>query len=213
MNRLKVDKSKNFNKSNYIIIGAGLSVSLLSLYLYVQAKNNNFLNNNLKNDSKNNLAILVDGVKQDEFPAKYTGYSFDSFTCKNGTSGGWSNSDWSLSMNFSSADSCIINFKKADEIKILSVDVYNNEFNSQWRFKGITLSKNSQIDKFDFKAEGNAWETYAFREGINFVNYSTNDDEIHTYFIRVYTEDGAISDVYEGSFKSNISFDGPQPLP
>ena len=198
MNSLKVDKCKNFNKSNYIVIGAGLSVSLLSLYLYIQAKNNNFLNNNLKNDSKNNLAILVDGVKQNEFPEKGSGYAFDSVVCKNGSTGTWDSDSWKLLMNFSGSDSCVVSFRQS--IEIVSVNVYQSM--SYWFVKDIVLSDNSAVVKFDFKVGDGEWETYNYNDTEIALNMCTSDKNTYQYYIRAYNEYGKVSEIFKGTLVS-----------
>lgn len=198
MNSLKVDKCKNFNKSNYIVIGAGLSVSLLSLYLYIQAKNNNFLNNNLKNDSKNNLAILVDGVKQNEFPEKGSGYAFDSVVCKNGSTGTWDSDSWKLLMNFSGSDSCVVSFRQS--IEIVSVNVY--EFEAAWFVKDIVLSDNSAVVKFDFKVGDGEWETYNYSDTDVMLNMCMTVKDTYQYYIRAYNEYGKVSEIFKGTLAS-----------
>lgn len=202
MNSLKVDKCKNFNKGNYIVIGAGLSVSLLSLYLYVQAKNNNFLNNNLKNDSKNNLAILVDGVKQNEFPEKGSGYAFDSVVCKNGSTGTWDSDGWKLLMNFSGSDSCVVSFRKSIKIVSVSVSQKYDYANSNWYVENIVLSDNSAVVKFDFKVNDGEWETYGYSDTEIMLNTCTVVPNTYKYYIRAYNKDGVVSEIFESSLSA-----------
>ena len=73
------------------------------------------------------LSVLVEGEKQDSFPAKDSGYTFESVTCENGTTGTWDNESWGLQVTFTKPDKCTVNFIEttlfADYIK----NLYNSE--------------------------------------------------------------------------------------
>ena len=67
------------------------------------------------------LAVLIDGEKQDTFPEKSSGYIFDSLTCENGTTGTWDSNSWNIKIFFKGPDKCTVSFTKsillADYIK------------------------------------------------------------------------------------------------
>ena len=67
------------------------------------------------------LAVLIDGEKQDTFPEKSSGYIFDSLTCENGTTGIWDSNSWNIKIFFKGPDKCTVSFTKsillADYIK------------------------------------------------------------------------------------------------
>lgn len=58
------------------------------------------------------LSVLVEGEKQDNFPAKGSGYTFESVTCEKGTTGTWDTTNWGLKITFIKPDKCTVNFAK-----------------------------------------------------------------------------------------------------
>ena len=73
------------------------------------------------------LSVLVEGEKQDNFPAKDSGYAFESVTCENGTTGTWDNENWGLQVTFTKPDKCTINFVESMLFANYIKNLYNSE--------------------------------------------------------------------------------------
>lgn len=65
------------------------------------------------------LAVLVEGEKQDNFPAKGSGYMFDSVICDNGTTGTWDSNSWNIKIYFKGPDKCIISFVEQTQVEAI----------------------------------------------------------------------------------------------
>ncbi len=63
-------------------------------------------------ESTNELLVYVDGEQVSEFPSKAAGYLYETITCKNNSVGTWDDTTWSLSIEFSKNDACIVYFVK-----------------------------------------------------------------------------------------------------
>ncbi len=93
-----------------LIISIGSSYAIFS----IQPEYHTFIKGTVGEFSTGDilLSVLVEGEKQDSFPAKDSGYAFESVTCENGTTGTWDNENWGLNITFTKPDKCTVNFKK-----------------------------------------------------------------------------------------------------
>ena len=74
------------------------------------------------------LSVLVEGEKRDEFPAKGSGYVFESVTCENGTTGTWDKEKWGLQATFTKTDKCVLSFIKDITPPTLEIKIENTEW-------------------------------------------------------------------------------------
>lgn len=124
--RLKqFNPNKELKKLNHKYTKKNLIISLIALVLLIsigssyaifsiQTEYHTFIKGTVGEFSTGDilLSVLVEGEKQDSFPAKDSGYAFESVTCENGTTGTWDNENWDLQVTFTKPDKCTVNFKK-----------------------------------------------------------------------------------------------------
>ncbi len=105
-----------------------------------------------------NLALMIDGVEVDNFPAKGSGYGFERVTCVNGTTGIWNASAWTLSLDFTSNDDCIVYFAdmNPDDLEAPVLDSKMVAVNILDDGTVIVADKNSEYYAYNFSQWANA---------------------------------------------------------
>ena len=140
------------------------------------------------------LAVLVDGTKQDNFPAKDTGYIFEKVTCSNGTIGTWDNENWNLQFTFASPDKCTISFLHKNIIK--SVSTYLDNIGN-FRVDEIITNTNKEISSFNLELYCKS-QTYNFTEtGAYNVSNCGGIGETYKYEISAVLENGETIELQE----------------
>lgn len=93
-----------------VMVSIGTSYAIFSIdpqtHLLIKSKVGKFSLGDIK------LSVFVDGVKQDKFPSKDSGYLYEKIECEKGSIGDWDLDSWQLILSANGPDKCSINFVK-----------------------------------------------------------------------------------------------------
>ncbi len=91
-----------------VMVTIGSSYAIFSIqpeyHTFVKSQVGEFSTGDIK------LSVLVEGIAQSDFPAKDTGYAFESVTCDNGSTGTWDADAWQLALTAKGPDKCTVSF-------------------------------------------------------------------------------------------------------
>ena len=156
-----------------VMITIGSSYAIFSIqpeyHTFIKSQVGEFSTGDIK------LSVLVEGIAQSDFPAKDTGYAFESVTCDNGSTGTWDADAWQLTLTTQGPDKCTVSFKnifftfKVGEFSFKAEEgmTWNDWLNSDYYDKSIysfhklcyfengniVLSYNNEL--YDVKYNGN----------------------------------------------------------
>ena len=182
--------NRNYNKKHLIIsllvlivmISIGSSYAIFSIapesHVIINSKVGEFSTGDIK------IAVLVDGEKQSEFPAKGSGYAYEKIECDNGSTGTWDSDTWQLTLTAQGPDKCAINFARdtISPVIIASIDTSSRE-------KAIaTVSvteKESGLNSIRYYLNNSL-----YYEGTN-TNYTFENLSAGTYQLKIECEDNA----------------------
>ena len=107
-----------------VMITIGSSYAIFSIqpeyHTFVKSQVGEFSTGDIK------LSVLVEGVTQRDFPAKGTGYAFESVTCDNGSNGTWDADAWQLTLTAQGPDKCTVSFVKGSPLTELLLAQYHD---------------------------------------------------------------------------------------
>lgn len=147
------------------------------------------------------LSVLVEGEKQDSFPAKDSGYVFESVTCEEGTTGTWDNENWGLNITFIKPDKCTVSFVEM-ELEILSYDI-GLSCGPMNYLNNVVTNKPVEVEKYILELDnGSILETTTEGDGVwGYEGFAPK----HTYNYNFYliTKGGEKSKVKTGTLSTD----------
>ena len=155
----------------FVMITIGTSYAIFSIqpeyHTFLKSQVGEFSTGDIK------LSVLVEGIAQSDFPAKDTGYAFESVTCDNGSTGTWDANEWQLTLAAKGPDKCTISFISGITLSNYIVNLYNSaEESSQGLYyhDGQGIYANASLE-----AKDNSYR-YSGPNPNNYVCFGTDEE-------------------------------------
>jgi len=145
-----------------------LIITLASTFAYYQSiENQNQINTSVGEFSSGDviLAVTIDGVASNDFPAKDAGYIAESVICDKGASGNWNNEEWVIVVSnlVQSKTACNISFVTLPTLKEAILAQFGGETSITFAPSNTFMTVSSATAKLMYKSGDNYGTSYYYR--------------------------------------------------